>query len=150
MPVMGGHRADTWRIRVHLDGNSLGVWDKKDGGALDSDDNKYPPGGLEAPISLGGRKTTDNVTLSRIYDSTYFDGPMVAGRSRINNLLFRNGKGKIDIAQIPLDIDGKEFGNAINVTGTLKRVAPPAVDNESGSAAMIEIEVSVSGYPSAG
>lgn len=137
---MSGHRADTWRLRVKLDGNSLGIWDKKTGGELDSDDNKYPPGGLGPPISLGGRRTTGNVTLSRIYDAELFD-PVIA------NMLNRVGKGKIDVAQIPLDVDGKEFGKPINASGILKRVSIPEVDNESSSASVIEIEVSVSGYP---
>jgi hypothetical protein len=139
---MSGHRADTWRLRVRLDGNSLGVWDKKTGGALDSDDNKYPPGGLGPPISLGGRRNTDNITLSRMYDSEVFD-PV------IQHMFNRTGKGKIDVAQIPLDVDGKEFGKAINVSGLLKRVTIPEVDNESSTAAMIEIEISISGYPHA-
>jgi hypothetical protein len=136
-----GTRQDTWIIRVFLNGNSLGVWDKKTGGALDSDDIKYYPGGMKQPQSLGGKRTTDNVTLQRIYDRN-------DDHSIINDLFNAAGKGKVSIHTKPMDVDGLEFGNASIVrNGILKRVAEPDIDSESTSAALLEIEVTISGYP---
>lgn len=135
-------RQDTWRITISLNGNTLGIWDKKSGGAIDSDDAKYYPGGMVPPIALGGKKTTDNVTLSRFYDR-YDD------HDKINTIMNAAGKGIIVVSQRPLDAEGNAFGKAITYHGKLKRVAPPDVDSESSTVAMLEIEVSVNGYPAA-
>lgn len=133
-------RQDTFIVRVTLNGSSLGVWDKKTGGALDSDEVKYYPGGMVPPISLGGKRTTDNVTLQRNYDRK-------DDHDKINALFAAAGKGKVSIAQKPMDQDGKEYGRSIVYNGTLKRVQIPDVDAESTAAALVEIEVTISGYP---
>jgi hypothetical protein len=135
-----GTRQDTWTITVHLGNTPLGIWDKKTGGALDSDDIKYYPGGMVPPVSLGGKKTTDNVTLQRLYDRH-------DDHDKINNLLNAVGKGQVKIAQRPMDPDGHPYGKSIQYLGTLKRVLVPEVDSESTSAALIEIEVGIAGYP---
>lgn len=137
-----GTRQDTFRVIVHLNGNSFGVWDKKSGGELDSDETRYSPGGMLPQISLGGRKQTGNVTLSRLYDRK-------DDHDRINTLFNAVGKGKVTISQRPMDPDGNAYGRPIIYNGTLKRVTVPDVDSESSTAAMIEIEVTVSGYPAA-
>jgi hypothetical protein len=140
-----GTRQDTWVVRVHLTPpggavTALGIWDKKTGGELDSDEVKYYPGGMAQPESLGGRRTTGNLTLQRIYDR-YDDHPKI-------NMLFNSvGKGTITVAQRPMDINHNEIGKAIQWHGILKRVLVPDVDSEATSAALVEIEVSVSGYP---
>jgi hypothetical protein len=135
-----GTRQDTWIIRVHLGNTPLGVWDKKSGGALDSDDIKYYPGGMVPPVSLGGKKTTDNVTLQRLYDRH-------DDHDKINTLLAAVGRGQVKVAQRPMDPDGHEYGKSIQYVGTLKRVLVPETDSESTSAALIEIEVGIAGYP---
>jgi len=135
-----GTRQDTFIVRVHLDGNPLGVWDKKTGGELDSDDAKYYPGGMLPPISLGGKKTTGNVVLQRIYDR-------LDDHDKINTLLTRVAKGQVTVSQRPMDADGNEYGKSIQYSGKLKRVQVPDVDSEGTTAAMIEIEVQVEGYP---
>jgi len=135
-------RQDQWAIRVKLNGNTTGVWDKKTGGAVDSDDGKYYPGDMAEPLALGGRKTTDNVTLQRFYD-IHDDHAMV------NSFINAAGKGAITITQRPLDENGNGFGKTITYDGKLKRVLIPETDSESGTVAMIEIEVIISGFPSA-
>ena len=139
-PRVSGTRQDTWIINVSVDKKPLGVWDKKSGGALDSDDIKYYPGGMVPPVSLGGKKTTDNVTLQRLYDRH-------DDHDKINTLFLAVGKGKVTISQKPMDPDGKPYGKSIQYDGTLKRVAVPDTDSESTSAALIEIEVGIAGYP---
>lgn len=140
-----GTRQDTWIIRCVLKNPTggtvnLGVWDKKSGGELDSDDIKYYPGGMVPPISLGGKKTTGNVTLQRLYDRA-------DDHDRIEQLLTAVGKGHMSIAQRPMDPDGHEYGKSIKYEGTLKRVTLPETDSESTTAAMLEIEVGIAGYP---
>lgn len=135
-----GTRQDTFIVRVTLDGQSLGVWDKKSGGELDSDTSSYRAGGMVKPQNLGGTKTTGNITLSRLYDLT-------DDHDKINTIFAAVGKGRVSVAQRPMDQDGNEYGKSIIVNGTLKRVSPPEVDSESSSAAMIEIEIQPEGYP---
>jgi hypothetical protein len=140
-----GTRQDTWIIRCVLKNATggtvnLGIWDKKTGGELDSDDIKYYPGGMVPPISLGGKKTTGNVTLQRLYDRH-------DDHDRIMSMLNAVGKGQMTISQKPMDPDGHEYGKAIQYVGTLKRVTVPETDSESTTAAMLEIEIGIAGYP---
>lgn len=134
-------RQDTWVIRAVLNGTPLGIWDKKTGGEIDSEDTKYYPGGMLPPIMLTGRRTTGNVTLQRLYDR-------IDDHDKINTLLTAAGRGDMSITQRPMDPDGHEYGKSITYTGKLKRVQVPEVDSESSTAAMVEIEVTIDGFPS--
>lgn len=137
-----GTRQDTWVIRLTINGVSFGVWDKKTGGEIDSDDIKYYPGGMAPPIMLGGKVTTGNVTLQRLYDR-------IDDHGKISTLINAAGRGTITISQKPMDIDGNEGGGrAIVYTGVLKRVSPPDIDSESTTAALYEIEATINGKPS--
>jgi hypothetical protein len=136
----GGTRQDTYSVTVTLNGVNEGVWDKKDGGEVDSEEFKYNPGGMVPPVSLGGRKNVGNVTLSRLFR---LDRDQANLQRYINNV----GRGSIVIAQQPLDIDGNAYGAPLIYRGTLKRCTPPTVDSESSSPGMIELEVTIEGYP---
>jgi hypothetical protein len=57
------------------------------------------------------------------------------------------GKSKVKITQRPMDFEGNGYGKHITYVGILKRVLPPETDSESGSAAMLEIEVTINGAP---
>lgn len=133
-------RQDTWSIIVKFKGNTIGFFDKKSGGAVDSEDTKYYPGDMADPLSLGGRKTTDNVTLQRIYDGDL-------DHSIIGDLMASVGKANVTVTQRPKDADGNGFGQRITYNGKLKRVLPPETDSESSTAAMLEIEISPTGIP---
>lgn len=135
-------RQDTWSITMKLNGNTTGVWDKKSGGAVDSDDGKYYPGDMAEPLAIGGRKTTDNVTLQRFYD-LHNDHEM------INTLINAAGKGIVTVSQRPKDIEGNPFGKPIIYNGKLKRVLIPETDSESGTVALIEVEITINGFPAA-
>jgi hypothetical protein len=137
-----GLRQDTWVIRVTLLGNSLGIWDKKTGGELDSDEVKYYPGGMNDQISLGGRVTPANVVLQRLYDG-------VDDHQDINVILGAVGHGVVTVSQTPMDQNGHPYGDSIFWHGILKRVLVPDVDSEATAAAMIEIEVSTDSPPHA-
>jgi len=138
-------RQDTWNIGVNIEDaqgvmQSWGLWDKKTGGELDSDSTTYYPGGMRAQIDLGGRKTAGNLTLQKLYDIVY-------DHERIGQLLERVGRAKVNVHQRPLDIDGNPAVKAVNWNGRLKRVSLPDVDSESSTAALVEIEVTIKGYP---
>jgi hypothetical protein len=133
-------RQDTWTIRVHLNGNTTGIWDKKTGGELDSEETKYSPGGMAPQLSLGGRHVPGNVTLQRIYD-------LHNDHDHIQEWLGAVGKGQVDVFSVPMDVDGNVYGQPIQHSGILKKVAMPDIDSESSSAAMLEIEVSIGTDP---
>jgi hypothetical protein len=137
-----GTRQDTWMIILTVGGNTFGIWDKKSGGEVDSEENKYYPGGMQPAQDLGGRITPGNVTLSRIYDRH-------DDHDRINALIAAAGKQTCTVSQRPLDINGNPVGKPIIYKGKLKRVSLPDTDGESSTAAMVEVEVSVSAPPSA-
>lgn len=137
-PKTKPQREDMWLVIVHLEGNNLGVWDKKTGGDLDSDDVTYYPGGMVDRISIGGRVLPNNLTLSRIYDG-------VQDHDKINLMLNAVGHGSVKVTQRPMDIDKNPYGASVTWNGILKKVLVPNVDSEATAAAMIEIEVSVNG-----
>ena len=137
-----GTRQDTFVVRLTVNGADFGVWDKKTGGELDSEATIYFPGGMRQQQDLGGRKNAGNVTLQRLYDR-------IDDHDRISILLNASGRGKVTVSQRPMDENANEYGKSIVWNGRLKRVSPPDVDSESSTAALIEVEVSVKGYPTA-
>lgn len=148
MPAEGPIRQDTRAVLVTIfyPGSDRpiikGIWDKKTGGQVDSEESIYHPGAMADPVSLGGRKNVENLVLSRLCR---------IGRdwSVIPTLVAVVGKADVTVADQPLDFDGNASGiNPLTYRGTLKRVTPPEADSESSGAAMIEIEVTVEGYPS--
>lgn len=143
-----GTRQDTWEIIVQMGTvsgsggmHNLGIWDKKTGGDLDSDEVKYYPGNMGVVQSLGGRLVPNNLTIQRIFDRVDDSG-------EINRLLNGVGQARMTVTQRPLNIDGSKVGaKRVIWTGVLKRVLIPDVDSEATSAALIEIEVSVDSAP---
>jgi hypothetical protein len=145
--VPGPTRQDTWRVTLSLQHpltgkwQPWGVWDKLSGGAVDSDDSKYYPGGMVDPVSLGGRRTVDNLTISRLYR-------LERDQGQINTLIVAAGKSKVLVKKQAMDIEGNVYGKPLVYNGRLKRVTPPEVDSEASGAALVEIEITVDGFPS--
>lgn len=125
-------------VTMTLDGVDLGVWDKLEGGGIDSEETKYRPGAMGAHVSLGGATEVGNVTLSRLYQ-------LARDHNIVHWLMSRAGKGQVTVARQPLDVDANAYGRPIVYTGTLKAVTPPAVDSESSDAALIEVEITPAG-----
>jgi len=160
MPVTGPIRLDTRTVTVTVyrpsdpnDPNQeniaiiSGVWDKKTGGEVDSEETLYHPGGMVPPVSLGGRKNVGNLVLTRLckIERDWYAIP---------SLISAVGRSKVTVGDQAMDIDGNAAGtsgsnkNPLTYNGILKRVTPPEVDSESSGPALIEIEVTVNGYPS--
>lgn len=141
-----GARKNTFAVDVTLVNRGkaydLGVWDTKTGGDVDSNDTTYRPGALGPQITLGGQKTTSNITVTRLYDRNA-DGAIVAV------LLDAVGKGQLGVTQSAIDDDGNSFSPHVVWIGKLKRVLLPDVDSNSDDAAMIELEMSIAGVPTA-
>lgn len=135
---MAGARQDTHAVSVEINGVDTGIWDKQGSGGVDSEETKYNPGGMVEAVSLGGRKTVENVTVSRLYD---LDRDHVSVKTWINLV----GKGQVKVIKQFMSQDGAIYGEPLVYTGTLKRVTPPELDSESSDAALIELEITTAG-----
>lgn len=129
-----------YEVKLTLNGTDYGTWDNMDGGAVDSEERKYRPGGMAEQVSLGGSKTTSNITLSRLYMLSRDHGLFLTLVSLV-------GKGECRVTKQPLNGEGDPVGNPISYSGVLKAVTPPNHNSESDDAAMIEIEISTAGTP---
>jgi hypothetical protein len=125
---------------VTLDGVDLGTWDKRSGGAVDSNELTYQPGAMAPRISLGGALALANVTVARLYD-------LSRDQAKVHWMITRVGKGRVVIKQIPLDNDGNNTGQQpITWQGVLKALTPPEVDSTANDHAEITLEVVPDGY----
>lgn len=139
MAIPAPTREDTHVLTLTVDrgpavgAKSTGIWDKKDGGEIDSDENKYKPGAMAQEISLGGTVTVGNVTFSRYYDWI-----------RDDSLLpwLKNGVGKARgaLGVQMLDVNGAPQGALMTYGGTLKTLTPPELDSTSNDAAIWSME----------
>jgi hypothetical protein len=131
-------RQDRYRVTASVDNKPLGVFDTFTGGEATSEDVKHARGGGGQERALGGRQTTGNVTISRIYDTDEreFD---------LGWLLNRRGKGEMTVTRQPLDADYNPKGKAIIYTGILQRVAPGNTDSHGADKDMLELEMSCNG-----
>jgi hypothetical protein len=139
-----GARKDTWLVGATLTDAGvsidLGIFDTKTGGDADSDDVTYYPGGMQPMVTLGGKKTTANVVLQRLYDR-------VADGALGNKLIAATGRGAMSVTQFAMDDNGNEFAPGWTWIGKLKRVLIPDVDSNSTDAAIMELEVTITGSP---
>lgn len=134
-------RLDQYDISVTIDTTTIpDSFDKMTGGAVDSEETKYKPGGMQPQISLGGSVTTDNVVVSRLFRQD-------RDLDVVNTLKGRVGKGDVVVKKQQLNVDGEPVGGALTYKGKLKRIGFPEPDSESSSAGLFEIEVSVAGIP---
>jgi hypothetical protein len=131
-------REDTWRITATLDGDSLGVFDKKTGGKYSANGQTYKPGAMGPAISLGGVPTADAVVISRLYDIDR-DGPLRA------KLLAACGRGRLVVRQQALDINGAAAGSPTVFSGLLSDVQMPDADSTSTNPAMVELTMTPDG-----
>ena len=144
--VGGPTRLDTYTLTVRVahpvNGNMInyGVYDKMTGGGIDSEETRYHPGGMAPPVSLGGRKTVDNVVVSRLYR-------LARDHANVQQLFDAVGVSRMEVIKQPMDIRGNVYGRPVVYNGTLKRVTLPEPDSEGTGAGLIELEMTVEGYP---
>lgn len=131
-------REDTWAPTVTVAGRNLGTFDTFSGGEIDSEEAKYSPGGMQPEISLGGRRTVGNITVSRYCDRA-LDWPIIKW------LASQVGVAICSIGLTPLDPSGAVGGAPLTYTATLKTVTPPETDSTGNDAAKIELEFTCNG-----
>lgn len=127
-------RKDQYNLTVEIDGmGQLGTWDKFTGGDVDSDEQKYSPGAMAPPISLGGRVTMSNVTVERLY-------VLERDHVSVHKLLSLVGIATITVKKQPLDVNKVPYGRPLVYRGKIKMVTPPEHDSTSSDPGMIAIE----------
>jgi hypothetical protein len=132
-------REDMWLVTVRVEGlGDLGVFDKFTGGEVDSDEQKYRPGGMAPPVSLGGAVTMGNVVLERAYD-------LDRDHALIHQLSALAGVAGITASKQPLDLNKVPYGRPIVQAGKLKQVASPDHDSTSSDPAILHLEFVPSG-----
>jgi hypothetical protein len=127
-------RTDQYDVTVTIEGlGALGTFDKFTGGEVDSDEQKYRPGGMADPVSLGGAVTMGNVVVSRNW---------VLGRDQgySHKLLSLVGRAWIWAVKQPLDIHKVPYGRPFIYQGKIKSVKLPEHDSTASDPAMIDIE----------
>lgn len=145
----GPTRQDTHRITVQIANpntgvlSDFGVWDTFSGGDVDSDQNQYYPGGMVPPVALGGRKTAGNVTVSRLYR-------LERDHDRMQFLIDAASESKMVVKRQPLDLNGNSYGKALVYRGILKHVTPPDLDSQQSGPALLQLEMTVDGFPTLG
>ena len=127
-------REDQFNVTVSIDGlGNLGTFDKFTGGSIDSDEQKYSPGGMAPPVSLGGAVTMSNVVVSRLVD-------LVRDWDLMHKLLAAVGIATITAAKQPLDVNKVPYGRPLVYQGTIKQVTMPDHDSTSSNPAVMDIE----------
>jgi hypothetical protein len=127
-------RTDQYDVTATVEGmGALGTFDKFTGGEVDSDEQKYRPGGMADPVSLGGAKTMANVVISRNY-------VLERDHGNIHKLLSIVGMAWIWVVKQPLDIHKVPYGRPLIYQGKIKMVKPPEHDSTASDPAMLEIE----------
>jgi hypothetical protein len=134
-------RRDQYDITVSVDGiGNLGTFDTMTGGEVDSEAMTYRPGALGEAVSLGGTKTTGNVTVGRMMD---FGFDLNIAKALIEAV----GRRNVTITKIHLDVDRNHYDTTLVYTGKLKAVSFPDVDSESSEAGIMTLEVVIAGVP---
>lgn len=119
----------------------LGIWDKATGGEVDSTETKYRPGAGAEEITIGGAKTTGNLTIERLCNRD-LDGVAIArwmalaGRARCT----------ASIVYLTPNYDASS-APALVYSGQIKKVTPPNPDSTAQGPALVQIEISVAGLP---
>lgn len=139
MSVPAGARQDMASVTVTVTKGSetrkLGVFDKRGGGALDSEESKYRPGNMGDQVSLGGYRTVENVTVERLY---------VASRDQelIRWLWGAIGCSDAVVQEQDLDCNRNAWGQPKVWRGIVKAVTPTERDSDSADPGLFTIEIS--------
>lgn len=138
--TLTGSRQDQFRVTLKIAGNNFGVFEKRSGGKLSGNTTSIFPGNMAPEKSLGGRPSSDLITLTRNYDR-------VRDHDRLNLLVPGIGKYECVVQQQPLDAEGNAYGNPITWNGTLESLTWPDADTSSTSSSEIVLEIKPDGAP---
>jgi hypothetical protein len=113
---------------------NIGFFQKRTGGALDSEEAKWGSGGMQPEVARGGRASRDNVVLTRPYSRTR-DAALY---SKLGHLV---GRSRARVVDIVLDSNGQN-ADTNTFTGVLKKVDRGDYDDTSKDQRDFVIEIS--------
>jgi len=144
---MGYTQEQNYSVVLYVGGGSianaksLGVFDKFDGGEIDSETKTYRPGGMAEAEVLVGLASTGEVKISKGFDAEK-DGAMKKWLNSQIGSYAAAIKTPLKSDKSPV-IEGQE-----TFTGVVKSVSTPTHDSEGNSVSMIEVTLTIRGLPS--
>jgi len=118
--------------------------DKKSPTKVKAQDKKYrPANGLENELSLGGPRSTENVTMMRLYDREVRENETATIDETLHWLFSQDGRAAVTVVQQPIDENGHNFGEAIITNGKLIEVEGPEHDSNSEKEATVSFVCSL-------
>lgn len=119
---------------------SLGVWDKFEGGEIDSEAKTYRPGGMADSVVLSALPSVGEVTISKGFDAAA-DG---ATKKWMNSQVGQFAA----VVKTPLAPDKSPvIAGQETFVGILKGLSTPSHDSEGDSVSMLEATIVVKGLP---
>lgn len=134
-------RQDQASVSLTVDGKqSPSLFQKRSGGKVGSEGSKTAPGGMQPKVAHGGIQDIEDLTL---------EGEFVPSRDNeyIQWLKTRVGKGRINAAELLLDVDGNAIETVDRWTGILSSLDTGGYDATSSDPRMFVIEAEVDGLP---
>jgi hypothetical protein len=125
------------QVVVTVNGVSIGVWDKQEGGHKSADTDGYNPGGMAARKSKKGPSKRENAKVSRHFDDL-IDLPLFDWLERMCE-----ESAPMTIGVTILSPSKTPVGALAPLTGELIGVMRPEWDSEGNSEARIELEMLV-------
>lgn len=127
-----------YRVTISLNGNNMGVFDKKSGGSLSAPVSSYAAGGMAPPeVVSAPPNSIEVITLTKAYRTDDHDV--------LDTWNAAVGKGSCTVREQPLDQNGAAYGAPIVWTGLLTSVATPDHDSTSASESMMTITITPGG-----
>jgi hypothetical protein len=118
-------------VTVVVDGESLGTFITKSGGAVTADGKKIRLGGMSDEVALGGPASVDDLTVTRLNDTFM--------QARSKRLKSRVGLASMSVTYTPLGNDKQPSGPSETYTGILNGHTTPEADDNSSDPAMVEL-----------
>ena len=119
-------------VTVSVGGESLGTWITRTGGQTEADGQKTRLGGMSDEVALGGPASTENVVVSRIFD-TYIQSKAKALRAGV-------GISSMSVTYNVLD-NQKRVTYSETYSGILNRFTLSDADDNSSDRGFVELEL---------
>lgn len=124
-------------VTAVVDGQSIGVFDTRQGGDNVGTEVKHRPGGMGPEKTYVSLSSPTTVTISRVFENAR-DFELFR---RLQAIAGRNRPGSV--TEQPLDGDGNAYGQPLTYSGGFLGVKWGNVDSNSSTARMAELDFSI-------
>ena len=123
-------------VTAVVDGQPLGVFDKRTGGDMAATESKYRPGGMGPEKSYTSLPSAASLTVSRVFENERDVELMRA-------LQAKAGRVSGSVSEQPLDADGNAYGAPITFSGLFLGVKWGNMDSTSNTPRQVELDFSI-------